>query len=376
MKDLEGILVVTLEQAVAAPYASNLLAESGARVIKIERAEGDFARNYDHVVNGESAYFVWLNRGKESVCLDVKDPDDREVLFTMLKQADVFIQNLRAGAVNDLGLDYESLKSINPQLIMCSISGYGEAGPYAKMKAYDLLVQAESGLSSVTGTADGPARVGISLCDISTGMTAYGAILRALIKRSKLNTGTYIKVSLFDVIADWMNVPLLHKEYAGVDTPRAGMNHASIAPYGMYPAGDGKGVVFSIQNEREWKVFCKGVLGDESLANDERFESISKRVENRALLDEIITNVFSRFEQNDLMNLLLNNNIACGRLNLLEDVLSHPQRRTVTVDSPNGPINLTASGVVTNNGPPVSLPVPALGEHTDRVKAEFKKMIS
>ncbi len=373
MKDLEGILVVTLEQAVAAPYASNLLAESGARVIKIERAEGDFARNYDHVVNGESAYFVWLNRGKESVCLDVKDPDDREVLFAMLKQADVFIQNLRAGAVSDIGLDYESLKSLNPQLIMCSISGYGEAGPYAKMKAYDLLVQAESGLSSVTGTADGPARVGISLCDISTGMTAYSAILRALIKRSISKTGTYIKVSLFDVIADWMNVPLLHKEYAGVDTPRVGMNHASIAPYGMYPTGDGKGVVFSIQNEREWKVFCKGVLGDESLASDERFVSISKRVENRALLDEIIVNIFSNHEQKELMELLLNNNIACGRLNSLEDVLSHPQRRSVTVDSPNGPINLTASGVVINNDPPVSLPVPGLGEHTDSVKAEFKK---
>ena len=373
MKDLEGILVVTLEQAVAAPYASNLLAESGARVIKIERAEGDFARNYDHVVNGESAYFVWLNRGKESVCLDVKDPDDREVLFAMLKQADVFIQNLRAGAVSDIGLDYESLKSLNPQLIMCSISGYGEAGPYAKMKAYDLLVQAESGLSSVTGTADGPARVGISLCDISTGMTAYSAILRSLIKRSISKTGTYIKVSLFDVIADWMNVPLLHKEYAGVDTPRVGMNHASIAPYGMYPTGDGKGVVFSIQNEREWKVFCKGVLGDESLASDERFVSISKRVENRALLDEIIVNIFSNHEQKELMELLLNNNIACGRLNSLEDVLSHPQRRSVTVDSPNGPINLTASGVVINNDPPVSLPVPGLGEHTDSVKAEFKK---
>jgi crotonobetainyl-CoA:carnitine CoA-transferase CaiB-like acyl-CoA transferase len=294
-------------------------------------------------------------------------------LFSMLKQADVFIQNLRAGAVSDLGLDYESLKSINPQLIMCSISGYGEAGPYAKMKAYDLLVQAESGLSSVTGTADGPARVGISLCDISTGMTAYSAILRALIKRSISNTGSYIKVSLFDVIADWMNVPLLHKEYADVDTPRAGMNHASIAPYGMYPAGDGKGVVFSIQNEREWKVFCKGVLGEETLASDERFATISKRVENRALLDEIIINIFSNYEQKDLMELLLNNNIACGRLNSLEDVLSHPQRRTVTVDSPNGSINLTASGVVINNDPPVSLPVPALGEHTDRVKAEFKE---
>ncbi|NNE39127.1 MAG: CoA transferase, partial [Gammaproteobacteria bacterium] len=247
MNDLEGILVVALEQAVAAPYASNLLAEAGARVIKVERAEGDFARHYDHVVNGESSYFVWLNRGKESVCLDVKDDADRKVLIAILKKADVFIQNLRTGAVAGLGLDYGCLKEINSRLIMCSISGYGEEGPYAKMKAYDLLVQAESGLSSVTGTAENPARVGISLCDISTGMTAYGAILRALIKRGKTNTGTHIKISLFNVITDWMNVPLLHKAYGGKDTPRAGMNHATIAPYGMYPAGDGKGVVFSIQ---------------------------------------------------------------------------------------------------------------------------------
>ncbi len=371
MSDLDGILVVTLEQAVAAPYASNLLAEAGARVIKIERAEGDFARNYDHVVNGESAYFVWLNRGKESVCLDVKNETDRKILFNILKEADVFIQNLRAGAVASLRLDYDSLKEINPQLIMCSISGYGEEGPFAKMKAYDLLVQAESGLSSVTGTAEGPARVGISLCDISTGMTAYGAILRALIKRGKTNAGTYIKVSLFSVITDWMNVPLLHKAYGGVDTPRAGMNHATIAPYGMYPAGDGKGVVFSIQNEREWKVFCNGVLGDETIAVDERFISVSKRVENRTALDEIIIGVFSNYDQQGLMDLLLNNSIACGRLNLPGDVLTHPQRRSVTVDSPHGTIDLTASGVVTDNDPPVSLPVPALGEHTEQVKAEF-----
>ncbi len=371
MSDLDGILVVTLEQAVAAPYASNLLAEAGARVIKIERAEGDFARNYDYVVNGESAYFVWLNRGKESVCLDVKDNADRKVLFNILQQADVFIQNLRAGAVASLGLDYDSLKEINSQLIMCSISGYGEEGPFAKMKAYDLLVQAESGLSSVTGTAEGPARVGISLCDISTGMTAYGAILRALIKRGKTNAGTYIKVSLFSVITDWMNVPLLHKAYGGIDTPRAGMNHATIAPYGMYPAGDGKGVVFSIQNEREWKVFCTGVLEDGSLTEDERFATVSKRVENRAALDEIIIGVFSNYDQQGLMELLLNNNIACGRLNLPGDVLEHPQRRTVTVDSPHGPVELTASGAVMDNAPPTSLPVPALGEHTERVKAEY-----
>jgi crotonobetainyl-CoA:carnitine CoA-transferase CaiB-like acyl-CoA transferase len=373
MKDLEGILVVTLEQAVAAPYASNLLAEAGARVIKIEREEGDFARNYDHLVKGESAYFVWLNRGKESVCLDVKDSSDHEILLSMLSKADIFIQNLRSGAVASLGLDYESLKEINPQIIMCSISGYGESGPYAEMKAYDLLVQAESGLSSVTGTPEGPARVGISLCDISTGMTAYAAILRSLIRRSNTNSGTHIKVSLFDVIIDWMNVPLLQKAYGGVEAKRAGMNHVSIAPYGMYPSGDGKGVVFSIQNEREWKMFCRDILNDESLTVDTRFESVAMRVTNRGALDDIIVSVFSHYQQTELMDLLRKNNIACGRLNTLDDVLSHPQRRVVNVASPGGSIELTASGVVTDDNPPVSLPVPALGEHTDRIKAEFRE---
>ena len=373
MRDLEGILVVTLEQAVAAPYTSNLLAEAGARVIKIERQEGDFARNYDHMVKGESAYFVWLNRGKESVCLDVKDTADRKVLFSMLRKADVFIQNLKSGAVNSLGLDYDSLKAINPQLIMCSISGYGETGPYAKMKAYDLLVQAESGLSSITGTREGPARVGISMCDISTGMTAYAAILRSLIHRAKMNSGTHIKVSLFDVIADWMNVPLLQRVYGGIQTERVGMNHVSIAPYGMYPAGDEKGVVFSIQNEREWKIFCRDILSNESLAMDERFESVEKRVMNRSALDEVIISVFSQYKQTELIDMLRKNNIACGRLNTLDDVLTHPQRRKVDVETPSGSVELTASGVVTDDSPPVSLPVPALGEHTERVKTEFQE---
>jgi crotonobetainyl-CoA:carnitine CoA-transferase CaiB-like acyl-CoA transferase len=339
----------------------------------VERSEGDFARYYDHVVNGESAYFVWLNRGKESVCLNLKDNSDKKVLESMLRRADVFIQNLRTGAVANLDLDYDSLHKINPEIIMCSISGYGEAGPYAKMKAYDLLVQAESGLSSVTGTAEGPARVGISICDISTGMTAYAAILRSLIRRSKTNTGEHIQVSLFDVICDWMNVPLLHKAYGGFDPKRAGMNHVSIAPYGMYPAGDGKGVVFSIQNEREWKIFCREVIKDELLAKDERFNSIANRVENRSALDDIIVKVFSLYTQIEIMDIMRRNNIACGRLNTLEDVLSHPQRRTVIVDTPSGPAELTASGVLKDDMQPVSLPVPALGEHTDRIKAEFQK---
>lgn len=372
MKDLEGILVVTLEQAVAAPYASSLLAEAGARVIKIERHEGDFARNYDHMVKGESAYFVWLNRGKESVCLDVKDPADREVLDAMLRRADVFIQNLRSGAMASLGLDYDSLRAINPGIIMCSISGYGETGPYAGMKAYDLLVQAESGLSAITGTADGPARVGISVCDISTGMAAYAAILRALIRRGRTGTGLHVRLSLFDVISDWMNVPVLQKAYGNVDAKRVGMNHVSIAPYGMYTTGDGKGVVFSIQNEREWKVFCQDIMNDEGMAVDPRFDSVANRVANRAALDEAILDVFSGYRQEELVTLLEQNSIACGRLNTLEDVLSHPQRRKVTVATPSGPVELTASGVLMGDDKPAALAVPALGEHTDHIKAEFK----
>jgi crotonobetainyl-CoA:carnitine CoA-transferase CaiB-like acyl-CoA transferase len=373
MNDLEGILVVTLEQAVAAPYASNLLAEAGARVIKVERQEGDFARNYDHLVKGESAYFIWLNRGKESVCLDVKDDTDRKVLLSMLRRADVFIQNLRFGAVDSLGLDYDNLRAINPQLIMCSISGYGESGPYADMKAYDLLVQAESGLSSITGTPQGPARVGISICDISTGLVAYAAILRSLIRRSKTNGGAHIKVSLFDVMADWMNVPLLQRAYGGVQTQRVGMNHASIAPYGMYPARDGKGVVFSIQNEREWKIFCREILQDQTLLSDTRFDSVAHRAANRSALDKVILTTFSKYDQTDIMDLLRKNNIACGRLNTLDDVLAHPQRREVTVATPGGPVTLTAGGVVIDDYSSVALPVPALGEHTDRIKSEFRE---
>jgi len=373
MKDLEGLLVVTLEQAVAAPYASSLLAEAGARVIKIEREEGDFARNYDHLVKGESAYFVWLNRGKESVCLDVKDDTDRKILLAMLRKADVFIQNLRSGAVNSLGLDYLSLKAINPGIIMCSISGYGETGPYASMKAYDLLVQAESGLSSITGTPDGPARVGLSVCDISTGLSAYAAILRSLIRRSKSNTGEHITLSLFGVIADWMNVPLLQRAYGGVQTKRVGMNHASIAPYGMYSTGDGNGVVIAIQNEREWKVFCREILRNESLAVDARFNSVGNRVANRPVLDQTILAVFSQYQQVELLQLLQTHNIAYGRLNTIDDVLVHPQRRKVSVATPAGPVELTASGITTDDNPPVSLPVPALGEHTDRVRVEFQE---
>ncbi len=372
MADLEGYLIVALEQAVAAPYASNLLAEAGARVIKIEREEGDFARNYDHVVKGESAYFVWLNRGKESLCLDVKRADDKALLLLLLKQADVFIQNLKPGAVDKLGLGYTELKTVNPGLVMCSISGYGEHGEYADLKAYDLLVQAESGLTAVTGTEAESARVGVSICDIAAGMAAYSAILRALLARAKHGRGTHIKTSLFGVITDWMNVPLLHQKYGNQAPARLGIKHPSIAPYGAFHVGDSGQIVLSIQNEREWLVFCKEVLQLPQLAHDTLFSSNVNRVKNRNALDELINEQFATSDLEKVCLSLRKADIAYGRLNDLATVLSHPQLREVTVDSPGGEITLVASGVVADGQAVPSLPVPRIGEHSAAIRKEFQ----
>jgi len=371
VSDLQDFTVIALEQAVAAPYASNLLAEAGARVIKIERKEGDFARHYDHVAKGESAYFVWLNRGKESICLDVKNTEDKQLLLNMLKTADVFLQNLKPGAVEKLGLSYEELKNINPTLVMCSISGYGESGEYADMKAYDLLVQAESGLSSITGNAEQSARVGVSLCDISTGLTAYGAILRALLARSKSGEGQHIQTSLFGVMADWMNVPLLHQAYGGKAPARMGIQHPSIAPYGAFTCGDGKQLVLSIQNEREWFSFCDQVLENTAIATDVLFDSNVNRVDNRSLLDENINHIFSTLNQQQVAQRLLKAGIAYGRLNSLADVLEHPQLQQVTVNSPSGELTLATTGVSFAGHPNPSLAVPALGEHSEAIREEF-----
>jgi crotonobetainyl-CoA:carnitine CoA-transferase CaiB-like acyl-CoA transferase len=371
MADLDGFVVVALEQAVAAPYASNLLAEAGARVIKIERKEGDFARHYDNIVHGESAHFVWLNRGKESLCLDIKNTADKTLLLNIIRSADVFIQNLKPGAVAKLGLDYESLKTINPMLVMCSISGYGESGEYANMKAYDLLVQAESGLSAITGNGDEATRVGVSICDIATGLTAYSAILRALLARSKRNTGTHIKTSLFGVMTDWMNVPMLHFTYGGKTPSRVGMQHPSIAPYGVFTAGDGKKLVISIQNEREWSDFCEKLLNDKSIASDPRFCGNANRVIHRAVLDEEINQRFAVYTQQQLVERLDNADIAYGRLNDLQAVLEHPQLQQLTVNSPSGELSLIAAGVQFGDESTPSLPVPAIGEHSVALRKEF-----
>jgi crotonobetainyl-CoA:carnitine CoA-transferase CaiB-like acyl-CoA transferase len=369
--DLSGLLVVSVEQAVAAPYAASRLADAGARVIKIEREEGDFARRYDSAVDGESAYFVWLNRGKESVVLDLKDSGDQALLAAMIAKADVFIQNLAPGALQRIGFDPEELRRKHPRLITCSVSGYGEEGPWQHLKAYDLLVQAEAGLAEITGEGDSRARVGVSVCDIAAGMTAFQAILQALIGRSITGQGRHIAVSLFHALADWMNVPYLQYAYGGIYPKRSGLNHPTIAPYGAYPCADGKAVLFSIQNEREWASLCENVLGDATIAADPRFDANVKRVANRPALDAIILGAFAREPREAIIARLEKAKVAYGRVSSLDDLKVHPQNRTMEVDTPAGRKRLLTPGALHDGAIPQFGPVPALGQHTAAVKAEF-----
>jgi crotonobetainyl-CoA:carnitine CoA-transferase CaiB-like acyl-CoA transferase len=372
MTDLDGVLVVALEQAVAAPYASSRLADAGARVIKVERAEGDFARQYDALVKGESAYFVWLNRGKESICLDLKNSEDRALVTTMAARADIFIQNLAPGAAARLGLGAQTLTERHPGLIYCSISGYGEDGPYRDHKAYDLLIQGESGLLAINGTPDEPARVGISVCDIAAGDSAYGAIVQALYARERTGTGRAIEVSLFHTLADWMNVPYLQARYGNAPPKRLGVKHPTIAPYGAFTCADGKAVIISIQNEREWVRLCAEVLGNPDLAKDARFTSNRDRVANRAALEPIIAEFFERFARSEVIRRLEAAAIAYGGVSTLDDLIAHPQRRTVRVATPAGEIELLAPGAQLAATAPVRLGrVPALGEHSVALRREF-----
>lgn len=371
MRDLEGLLVVSLEQAVAAPYAACKLADAGARVIKVERPEGDFARDYDHLVHGESAYFVWLNRGKESVCLDLKNAADLALLNNILAKADVFIQNLAPGAAERLGLGAEALTMRHPRLIYCSISGYGESGPYREQKAYDMLVQGESGLIAINGGAEEAARVGISICDIAAGMTAYGAILQSLLARHKTGRGRVIDVSLFQAIADWMNVPYLQTRYGNKPPGRVGVRHPTIAPYGAFSCADGKQVLLSIQNEREWRALCTQVLRQPHLADDARFASNVARVANRTALEEIISACLGKLPREETIGLLGTAGIACGRLSDMEDLVAHPQRRVTVVKTPSGPVEMLAPGAHVHDSSERFGPVPALGEHTGKIRAEF-----
>ncbi|ESX66888.1 carnitine dehydratase [Mesorhizobium sp. LSHC420B00] len=367
---LEGIIVVAVEQAVAAPYASSRLADAGARVIKIERPEGDFARNYDNLVRGQSAYFVWLNRGKESVCLDLRSEADRHVLEMLIAAADVFIQNLKPGSIEKLGFRSADLRRRYPRLITCDISGFGEKGPYSHLKAYDLIVQAETGLCAITGNQQGPARVGVSVCDISAGMTAHSAILQALYHRERTGESTGIQVSLFDSIADWMNVPVLQHDYSSYETVRAGVTHPSLAPYGAYRCVDDTDVIFSVQNDREWVNFCEKFLKKPELTRTPGFADNMERLANRVRLDEIIQRRFSELSCDEAMRELEAAGLAYGRLNEVVDVSNHPHIRRVEVGTPEGTVETIAPAAIFNSEHPSLRPVPALGAHTEIVREE------
>ncbi len=373
-RPLSGLLVVSLEQAVAAPYASSRLADAGARTIKIERPEGDFARGYDKAAKGLSSYFVWLNRGKESLVADIKSPDDAALLHRILAKADVFIQNLAPGAAARSGFGSEALRARYPRLIVVDISGYGESGPYATMKAYDLLVQAESGLAAITGHPAGPGRVGVSACDIACGMAAHAAILEALIERSITGKGKGLQVSLFDGMADWMNVPLLYFEGTGKAPERMGLAHPSICPYGAFATADGVSVLISIQNEREWADFCTHFMDDADLPKRPGFETNVIRVGNRETVDAAVGAQFGRLTKDAAIERLNAGKTAFGLVNDVAAFARHPALRRVSVDTPNGPVAIAAPPAIGSDGPRALGPVPAIGAHSAAIRAEFSAL--
>lgn len=372
MHDLQGLLVVSLEQAVAAPLATARLASAGARVIKVERPEGDFARGYDRLVHGESAYFVWINQGKESICLDLRQNEDLALLKRMIAAADVFVQNLAPGAAVRLGVGAEDMTKTNPRLIYVSISGYGEDGPYRDQKAYDMLIQGESGLLSVNGTPEAAARVGISVCDIAAGETAFASVLQSLIARERTGKGRVVEVSLFHTMADWMNVPYLQARYGGAAPKRLGLRHPSIAPYGAFTCSDGRQVLLSVQNDREWAALADKVLGRPELATDTRYAGNVGRVQHMAEVEALIAPVLQRIDREAAVALLTDAGIACGRLSTLDEMERHPQARHLRADSPTGPVELMARGVRFSDATEApSTAVPALGAHSAALRAEF-----
>lgn len=372
IRPLDGITVVSLEHAIAAPFCTRQLADMGARVIKIERpGVGDFARAYDERVSGMASHFVWTNRSKESLTLDLKHAQAQVILHELLGQADVLVQNLAPGAAQRMGVSFEDLSPLYPRLIVCDISGYGQDGPYETKKAYDLLIQSESGFVSVTGSPDAPAKAGCSIADIAAGMYAYSSILNALLLRARTGVGSRIDVSMLESMVEWMGFPLYYA-YQGADQPpRAGAAHATIFPYGPFPVGDGNTVMLGLQNEREWRVFCETVLLNASLTQDERFDTNSKRVHNREALKHIIQDVFASLTINQVIDRLEQANIANARVNQMHDVWDHPQlkarQRWTHVDSPVGAIP-ALKPPATNTAFDCKMdPIPELSQHTDSI---------
>jgi itaconate CoA-transferase len=380
MRALEGLTVVTLEHAIAAPFCTRQLADLGARVIKIERpGVGDFARAYDTRVHGQASHFVWTNRSKESLTLDLKHARAPEVLARLLKSADVLVQNLAPGAASRLGLSFEALREVHPALIVCDISGYGDdpsnPGPYRDKKAYDLLIQSEAGFLSVTGTPEEPAKAGCSIADIAAGMYAYSNILAALIQRGKTGRGCRIDVSMLESMVEWMGYPLYYAFEGAEPPPRAGAAHATIYPYGPFTAGDGRTVMLGLQNEREWQGFCTKVLRRPELANDERFNANARRVSSKPALHEIITDTFAGLSLDEVVARLEDAQIANARVNTMSDVWAHPQlkvrHRWVSVDTPGGTMAALLPPGMPDDFNACMDPVPALGQHTDAVLAEL-----
>ena len=373
---LEGVTVVSLEQAVAAPFATRQIADMGARVIKVERPEvGDFARGYDRTVKGLSSHFVWLNRSKESLTLDLKQDGAREVLGRLVERADVFVQNLAPGAAGRLGFGAVELRQRHPRLISCDISGYGSSGPYRDKKAYDLLVQCEAGLVSITGTPETPSKVGVSIADIACGMYAYSGILAALLRRERTGEGATLEVSLFEALAEWMGFPAYYAMYGGKEPPRTGASHAAIAPYGPFACSDGETIFLGIQNEREWERFCEAVLQRPALAEDERFGSNSERVENVGALRREIEDVLGQLTSEEALERLDAAKIANARMRNVGGFLDHPQlearNRWREVGSPVGPLRALLPPATMDGAEPVLDPVPSVGEHTASILSEL-----
>lgn len=370
-RPLDGLLVIALEQAVAAPYCSSRLADAGARVIKIERHDGDFARGYDKAVFNESSYWVWLNRGKESIALDVKNPRDLALLERMIASADIFIENLAPGASERLGLGSSALREKYPRLITCEISGYGDDGQLSGMKAYDMLIQAESGLVSVSGAPGAWGRIGVSLCDINCGLNALIGIHQALIQRERTGQGSAVKVSLFGSAAELMSVPYLQTRYGGKAPERVGLRHPSIAPYGAFTCADGRDIVIAIENEREWADFCNEVLLLPDLLKDQRCKDNATRVANRLYVDSAIAEVFGRITHREMVDRLLTAQTAFANVNSVYDLIEHPQLRTHTMQVHSQPIEVPVSPWISPWDQDHFPEAPALNAHGEDIRAEF-----